>query len=158
MRKFGFILLIVVFVLIAIIEGCGSHQMDYFFKADQIKDHPSPDQIEAIMNTKPDTSFYRLFFGKTIFIQLYYLADSVEFRFKDEKMIEAIIHKPTLECTPESITKFGLKYIEPAEQDTTAFFRWIKQYDGFDAINFYKVGSKKRGSKINYKIYFRLAQ
>lgn len=151
---FGLVLLISLFM------GCSDHHKEYFFEASQIKDHPTPNQVIAIMHTNPDSSFDQLFFGKNRFIQLYYKEDSVEFRFKDKngKLLETIIHKPSLTYLPESITKFGLKYIEPVEQDTSSFFRWKNQYNGFDMINFYKIGSRKSKQKTNYKIYFRLKQ
>lgn len=157
MRKNTFFFYLIIVLFTFFFWRC-SHQKSYFFEANEIKGHPSPDQIQKIIQTEPDTSFFRLFFGKKRFIQLYYSEDSVEFRFTDEdgSLLETIIHKPSLDYTPESITKFGLKYIEPAEQDTAAFFRWIKQYDGFDVVNFYKVGSRKTNRKVNYKIYFRL--
>jgi hypothetical protein len=137
---------------------CSQKQKEYFFKAKEIKCHPSPDQAKIIMQVEPDTSFNRLFFGKKRFVQLYFKQDSTEFRFKEGHLFEVIIHKPSLDYDPNSITKFGLKYQVPAEEDTNAFFRWKNQYEGFDVINFYKVGSKKSKRKINYKIFFRLSQ
>jgi hypothetical protein len=149
--------IIVSVLFIGILSACNQEHIDYFFTADQIKNHPTPEQVIKIMQREPDSAFNRLYFGKLRFIQLYYSEDSTEFRFKDGRLIEVIIHKPSIEYKPEKIEKFGLSYLEPDKQDTSAFFMWEKQYPGFDNINFYKIGSGEKGREVNYKIYFRLA-
>ncbi len=148
-----------ILLLLAIAVSCKTekNKASYFFSAGQIKDHPNPDQVKKIMKKEPDSAFYRLYFGKVIYVQLYYKEDSAEFRFnKDLSLKEVIVNKPSLKYTPESITNFGLTYQEPNQKDSTAFFSWKNHYDGFDVINFYKVGSKKNNGEDVYKIYFKL--
>lgn len=158
MKAFGSSFYVVAIFLMSILTGCHNQQKSYFFEAGQIKDHPTPEQVIKIMQTEPDTAFNRLFYGKLRYIQLYNSQDSTEFRFKDGRLMEVIIHKPVMNYRPESIENFGLVYKKPAEWDTSAFFRWKKQYEGFDDINFYKVGSRKNNRKVNYKIFFRLSK
>jgi len=158
MRKLRLLFGITIIFSISLFTHCNHKQKEYFFNAKQIENHPDPNQIKIIMQAEPDSSFERLFYGKKRFIQMYYLQDSTEFRFKNGQLLEVIVHKPSVEYDPGSITKFGLKYKMPDEQDSTAFFRWKNQYAGFDVINFYKVGSKKSDRKINYKIFFKLSQ
>ena len=144
-------------LLISVSCETGSQKNSYFFKAAQIKDHPHPDQVKKIMKQEPDSAFHRLYFGKEIYVQLYYKEDSTEFRFnKDLSLKEVIVNKPSLKYTPESIIYFGLTYKEPNQKDSAAYFSWKNQYDGFDIINFYKVGSKKTNGNYVYKIYFKL--
>ncbi len=143
--------------LIFFLISCGSaDQKKYFFTAGEIKDHPGPDKVKELLHAVPDSAFNRLILGKERFIQLYYSMDSSEFRFKDGKLLEVIVHKPELAYNPESITKFGLPFRKPTAEDTTAFFRWTNEYDGFDVINFFLVGSRNDSGKTAYKIYFKL--
>lgn len=137
--------------------GTGKQKNTYYFSAAQIKDHPHLDQVKKIMKQEPDSAFYRLYFGKEIYVQIYYKEDSTEFRFnKDLSLKEVIVNKPSLKYMPESITHFGLTYKEPNLNDPAAYFSWKDRYDGFDVINFYKVGSTKNKEGYVYKIYFKL--
>ena len=154
-RTTGIIVTLLFFLLISC--ETGKHKGTYFFNASQIKDHPNPGQVERIMRQKPDSAFHRLYFGKEIYVQLYYQQDSTEFRFnRDLSLKEVIVNKPSLKYTPESITHFGLAYQEPNQKDSTAYFSWKNLYDGFDVINFYKVGSRKNKGEYVYKIYLKL--
>lgn len=143
--------------LLLLFISCSSEVNEkYYFTADEISDHPGPDQVQERLHTAPDSAFHRLILGKERFIQLYYTMDSSEFRYKDGKLLEVIVHKPVLPYKPESITRFDLSFRKPTAEDSSAFFRWNKIYDGFDVINFYLVGSKNDDRKTAYKIYFKL--
>jgi hypothetical protein len=147
----------VLIMITVILISCGSENNgSYYFTAEAIKRHPDPEQLKEILKRDPDTVFNRLILGKERFIQLYYGFDSSEFRFKDGKLSEIIIHKPTLQYDPKSILQFGLPFVSPTDLDTVAFFRWRDIYDGFEVINFYLVGSSNDGQKTSYKIYLKL--
>ena len=157
MRKWASFLGLIAIVILVTSCGIRHGNSHYIFNAEQIKDHPDTAEVKQMMDAAPDSSFYRLYFGKLRFIQLYYAQDSAEFRFKDGRLLEVIVNKPSLDYKPQSITRFGLPFKEPNSQDSTAFFMWKNLYEGFDAVNFYLVGSKKDQRDINYKIYFKLS-
>ena len=114
----------------------------------------SPDEVTGILQLQPDSTFVRHFVEGKRFIQLYYAKDSSEFRYRDGKLIEIIIHKPVMKYLPESIISFGLHYRPPSCVDTSSFIRWY-DYPEFKVISFYQVGVLNRsdGSRI-FKAYF----
>ena len=144
--------------LLVIVFSCGTKQQkgDHLFDAEKLIGSPDTSAVKQMMNTEPDTSYYRWYFGKLRFIQLYASADSSEFRFKDGKLIEVVVNYPTLPFKPASIMQFGLPFKTPSSQDSSAFFMWKNQYEGFEAINFYLVGNTPKGVQNRYKIYFKL--
>lgn len=144
---------------LVIVFSCGTKQQkgDRLFDAERLIGSPDTLAVKQMMNAEPDTSYYRWYFGKLRFIQLYASADSSEFRFKDGKLIEVVVNYPTLPFKPASITQFGLPFKVPSSQDSSAFFMWKNQYKGFETINFYLVGNAPKGLQHRYKIYFKLA-
>ena len=136
-----------------IFQQCGQSQKDLLFDVTKLKGK-DPEDVSRILKIDPDSTFIRHFVEGQRFIQLYYTADSSEFRYRNGKLIEIIIHKPAMKYSPESIESFGLNYRTPSSVDTSAFIRWY-DYPGFDAISFYKVGNRigNNGSEI-FKAYF----
>ena len=145
--------------LLVLVFSCGTKQQkgDQLFDANKLNESLDTTAVKKMMDAEPDTSYYRWYFGRKRFIQLYASADSSEFRFRDGKLIEVIVNSPELPYKPESITKFGLPFKAPDSQDSLAYFMWKKQYKGFDAINFYLIGDVHKEGKAKYKIYFKLA-
>lgn len=155
MKKIGIVLSVLAFVVLVV--SCGmKKQKSYFFNASQIVDHPDTTQVKKMMGVQPDSSYYRLYFGKLRFIQQYFAQDSLEFRFKDDKLIEVIVNKPSMDYQPKSITKFGLPFKEPSSEDSLAYYIWKNEYKGFDVVNFYRVGDILKNGKPRYKVYFKL--
>lgn len=145
--------------LLIFVFSCGTQKPkgDYLFDAKLLKPTLDTTAVKKLMNEEPDTSFYRWYYGKKRFIQMYNeLADSTEFRFKKDSLIEVIVHKPTLAYEPKSIAKFGLPVKPTTGQDSAAFFMWKNVYKGFDVVNFYLTGNKPIDGKPRYKIYFKL--
>lgn len=148
-----------IIVLIFVISGltlfrqCVQKNSNRLFNVTELKGK-SPDEVAGILQLKPDSAFVRHFVEGERYIQLYYSADSSEFRYRGGKLIEIIIHKPAVKYSPESIVSFGLNYRPPSSVDTSSFIRWYN-YPDFKAISFYMVGDKKsfNGSKI-FKAYF----
>ena len=120
--------------------------------------HQSPDQATELIG-EPDSSYYRSILGKRYFIYRYPEAYDLEIRFFNNRAVEIILNKPfELEFAPETISHFGLEYKPPTSMDTTAMIIW-KNYEGFNAVSFYKTGEKKpKGVKTNYKIYFNMKE
>ncbi len=155
MKRFIF-LLAVCLALLFLSCNREKHEGEYFLQASGLTNQLSPDQVSNFMGSEPDSAFHRLIVGKKRFIQLYYAADSTEFRFKDNHLIEVIVHKPSLPWEPESITRLGLNYEPPTSEDTAAFYMWKDKFKGLNVVNFYLVGSKNHSDKPAYKIYLKL--
>ena len=138
---------------LTLLQQCAQRHHDRLFDVTELKGK-SPDEVAGILQLKPDSAFVRHFVEGERFIQLYYGTDSSEFRYRDGKLIEIIIHKPTMKYSPESIVSFGLNYRPPSSVDTSSFIRWY-DYPEFKAVSFYMVGDKKssNGSRI-FKAYF----
>ncbi|GET32787.1 hypothetical protein PbJCM13498_16500 [Prolixibacter bellariivorans] len=156
MKKSAQIFILV--VLTALVFGCGNNKSgnSLIFDATQIKGHPDTTEVKKLLHAQPDTSYYRWYFGQRRFIQLYNSMDSAEFRFKKNKLIEIIVNSPPVDYIPQSITKFGLPFQQPTSSDSSAYFMWKNIYPEYEVVNYYLVGSKKKGPKQNFKIYFKL--
>lgn len=141
------------------LQSCGnkkqeaSKQKDVFLNVTQFKGQ-NPDGVVKILG-KPDTAFNKRILGKPYYIQLYQSYDSCQFRYQHNKLEGIIIHKPrSIAFSPNSIESFGLDYKKPTLLDTASTIMW-KNYEGFKAINFYKVGTKARNPNgTTFKAYF----
>ena len=156
MKKSG--LIFIIFVWSLLLFACSGSQPGngLIFDATQIKGHPDTTEVKKLLHAVPDSSYYRLFFGQPRFIQLYYAMDSSEFRYKDGKLIEIIVNKPSMPYKPESIARFGLPSNPPTSQDSMAYIMWKNVFPEYEAVNFYLVGSKENSGKKKYKVYFKL--
>lgn len=125
------------------------------YRAENLTNRSRPEQVEKIMKAEPDSAFNRLILGKPRFIQLYYDKDSTECRFKDDRLLEVIVHKPLAKFSTASLSVLGLPNEPPTAIDTTAFIKWDHVYDGFNVITFYKVGTRPDGRKAQYKMYLK---
>ena len=146
--------------LVALVHACNNQkpQNGLIFDAAQIKGHPDTTEVKKLLHAQPDTSYYRWYFGQRRFIQIYNSMDSTEFRFKANKLIEIIVNNPSINYQPESITHFGLPFQQPTAQDSSAYFMWKNVYEEYEVVNYYLVGSKEKGRKYNFKIYFKLKE
>ncbi|HKJ43600.1 MAG TPA: hypothetical protein VKA27_16000 [Sunxiuqinia sp.] len=129
---------------------------EHLFDAKLLKTTMDTTAVVKLMHEEPDTSFYRWYFGRRRFIQMYNNADSTEFRFKKDRLVEVIVHKPTMAYEPKSITRFGLPLQPITSRDSSAYFMWKNVYRGFDVVNFYLNGDVPRGGIPRYKVYFKL--
>ncbi len=116
----------------------------------------SPDEVATLMG-KPDTTYHRTIFGKRYAIQ-YYHQYGIEIRSLNNRVAEVIVNEPyPLKFTPETITEFGLDFVEPTRYEPESMISWTN-LEGIKAATFYIVGIKKPDSiEHNYKIYFNLS-
>ncbi|MEM6845075.1 MAG: hypothetical protein AAF632_22875 [Bacteroidota bacterium] len=140
--------------LFTLLWSCNSHDQKFVFDAPSLVGK-SPTEVTEILG-KPDTIFNRTFFGKQYFIQ-YYDEYGVEVRHYQGTIKGIIINEPyPLEFKPETISKFGIDYVEPTKYDSSAMIMW-KNIEGFKVINFYLRGVKKPDSvRHSYHIYFNM--
>ena len=147
----------IILALTAVCSSCNQHSNEniILFRAEKLTGHPGPEQVEKIMRAEPDSAFNRLILGKPRYIQLYYDRDSSEFRYKDGRLLEIIVHKPVAPFSAEGVSSLGLPVKVPTAIDTSAYIKWDNVYDGFDVVTFYKVGIRPDGRKVLYKVYLR---
>ncbi|MGB3587876.1 MAG: hypothetical protein WBA23_15110 [Tunicatimonas sp.] len=140
--------------LIWLMYNCTSPNENVVFNAPLLLSK-SPTEVTQILG-EPDTVYNRTFFGKQYFIQ-YYNKHGIEVRHYQGKIEGVIVNEPyPLEFKPETITKFGIKYVEPTKYDSSAMIMW-KNIDGFKVINFYLRGVRKPDSiEHSYHIYFNM--
>lgn len=115
----------------------------------------SPEGAIAVLG-EPDTTYTRTLFGKRFFTQ-YYNDYGVEVRHLDGRIANIIVNEPyPLKFSPETITRFGIDYVEPTEYDSLAMIMW-KDIEGFKVINFYLRGVEKPDSvEHSYHIFFNM--
>ena len=70
---------------------------------------------------------------------------------------EIVVQEPyPLKFAPETITNFGIDYVEPTEYDSLAMIMW-KNIEGIKVVNFYLRGELKPDSiEHSYHIYFNM--
>ncbi|WKN42034.1 hypothetical protein [Tunicatimonas pelagia] len=141
-------------LLISWLLCCCTPSNDIVFDALSLV-NKSPTEVAEILG-QPDTIFQRTFFGKQYFIQ-YYNEYGVEVRHYQGKVRGVIVNEPyPLEFKPETITKFGIDYVEPTKYDSLSTIVW-KNIEGFKVVNFYLRGVKKPDSiEHSYHIYFNM--
>ena len=115
----------------------------------------SPEGVASVLG-EPDTTYNHMLFGKRYFTQ-YYDRYGVEVRHLDGKIASIIVNEPyPLDFAPETITKFGIEYVEPTEYDSLAMIMW-KNIKGFKVVNFYLRGVEKPDSiEHSYHIFFNM--
>ena len=115
----------------------------------------SPEETADVLG-EPDTTYYRTIFGKRYFVQ-YYNQYGVEVRHLNDLISGVIVNEPyPLKFAPETITKFGINYVEPTQYDSLAMIMW-KNIEGFKVVNFYLRGVAKPDSvEHSYHIYFNM--
>ena len=115
----------------------------------------SPEETADILGT-PDTTYYLTIFNKRYFVQ-YYNQYGVEVRHLNGLVNGIIVNEPyPLKFAPETITKFGIDYVEPTQYDSLAMIMW-KNIEGFKVVNFYLRGVAKPDSiEHSYHIYFNM--
>ena len=142
-------------LILSILLSCNSAEKDnIIFNAPDLVDK-SPMEVVDILG-EPDSIFHRTLFGKQYFIQ-YYDKHGIEVRHYQGKIKGVIVNEPyPLAFEPETITKFGINYVEPTNYDSSAMIMW-KNIEGFKVINFYLRGVKKPDSiEHSYHIYFNM--
>ncbi|GET27243.1 hypothetical protein [Prolixibacter sp. NT017] len=156
MKKF--VQIFIFTLLVGLMFACNPQKQNngLIFDAKLFKGHPDTTEVKKLLDARPDTAFYRLLFGRPRYIQMYDALDSTEFRFKHNKLIEIIVHKPTVAYSAESVTRFGLPFKSATSRDTSAYIMWKNVYPQYPVVNFYLVGNKPNGNEKAFKIYFKL--
>ncbi len=115
----------------------------------------SPEKTASILGA-PDTTYYLTIFNKRYLVQ-YYNQYGVEVRHLNGSVNGIIVNEPhPLKFAPETITKFGIDYVEPTQYDSLAMIMW-KNIEGFKVVNFYLRGVARPDSIAHsYHIYFNM--